>query len=88
LRSLADVILVGAATMRTEGYGPARLDGAAGARRQRSGLAPVPPIAVVTGACRLDWGSPFLTEAEQQPVVITASRPRRPTAPRLLRWPT
>ena len=73
LRSLADVILVGAATMRTESYGPALLDDAARARRQRWGTAPVPPIAVVTRACRLDWTSSFFADAEQRPLVITAS---------------
>jgi riboflavin biosynthesis pyrimidine reductase len=73
LRGLADVILVGAATVRVEGYGPARLDGAARDRRQRWGLAPVPPVAVVTRACRLEWGSPFFTEAEQRPIVFTTS---------------
>jgi riboflavin biosynthesis pyrimidine reductase len=73
LRSLADVILVGAATMRTEGYGPARLDEAARTRRQRWGLASVPLIAVITRSCRLDWSSPFFTEAEQRPIVVTVS---------------
>lgn len=43
LRCLADVIVVGAATMRAEGYGPARLDGTARARRRGWGLPEVPP---------------------------------------------
>lgn len=73
LRSLADVILVGAATMRTEGYGPARLDDTAMDRRRQWGLVPAPPIAVVTRACRLDWNLPFFQEADQRPVVITAT---------------
>jgi riboflavin biosynthesis pyrimidine reductase len=73
LRSLGDVILVGAATMRTEGYGPVCLDDAARDQRQRWGLVPVPPIAVVTRACRLDWSSPFFAEAEQRPIVITST---------------
>lgn len=73
LRSLADVIVVGAATMRAEGYGPARLDCAARARRRGWGLPEVPPIAVLTRACRLDWGSTFFTEAEQRPIVITVA---------------
>ena len=72
LRSLADVIVVGAATVRTESYGPALLDDTARDRRRQWGLAPVPPIAVVTRACRLDWGSPFFEQAEQRPIVITA----------------
>jgi riboflavin biosynthesis pyrimidine reductase len=73
LRSLGDVILVGAATMRTESYGPPRLDHEARDRRRRWGLVPVPPIAVLTRSCRLDWSSPFFTEAEQRPIVITAA---------------
>jgi len=73
LRSLADVILVGAATMRDEGYGPVHLDEEARERRRQWGLTLVPPIAVLTRRCRLDWSSPFFTEAEQRPVVITST---------------
>lgn len=73
LRSLADVIMVGAATMRTEGYGPARLDHEARARRANQGLTPVPPIAVVTRTCRLPWDAAFFTQAEQQPIVVTTA---------------
>ena len=80
-RSLADEILVGAATMRTESYGPSLLDDAARDRRRQWGLAPVPPIAVVTRACRLDWSSPLFGEAEQRPIIIaTASAGTRDLA--------
>ena len=70
LRSLADVILVGAGTMRTEGYGPAQ------------GPHPA-PIAVVTKSCQFDWSSPFFTEAKATPIIITAaeSHPRRRDVP-------
>jgi len=71
LRSLADVILVGAGTMRAERYGPARPDGAARARRAALGLRAVPPIAVLTRSCRLDWEAPFFTAAQARPIVIT-----------------
>src|SRR5207244_101044 len=73
LRSLADIVLVGAGTVRAERYGPVRLDEAARARRGDAGLPPVPPIAVVTGSARLDWQSAFFTQAEQRPIVITVS---------------
>ena len=73
LRSLADVILVGAATVRAEGYGPVRLDEGARSRRRRLGLPAVPPIAVITRACRFDWTSEFFTEAEQRPLVVTVA---------------
>jgi riboflavin biosynthesis pyrimidine reductase len=73
LRSLADVVLVGAGTARTERYGPARLDDEARARRRQWGLSPVPPIAIVTRSCRMEWQTPFFTEAEQRPIVVTGS---------------
>ena len=73
LRALADVILVGAATMRTESYGPARLDESSRGLRLRWAMTAVPPIAVVTRACRLDWHAPFFADAEQRPIIITAA---------------
>jgi riboflavin biosynthesis pyrimidine reductase len=73
LRSLADVVVVGAGTMRAEGYGPARLSEEAGARRRAWGLPPVPPIAVITRSCRLDWSARFFTEAQQRPLVVTVA---------------
>jgi riboflavin biosynthesis pyrimidine reductase len=48
LRSLADVIIVGAGTARTEGYRPVEAEEVDGDLRSRLGLAPVPPIAVVS----------------------------------------
>lgn len=73
LRSLADVILVGAATLRTEAYGPAWLDGEARPRREDAGLSAVPAIAVLTRSCHLDWRSPFFAQAEQRPLVLTTA---------------
>ncbi|NUS42915.1 MAG: hypothetical protein HOQ24_04405, partial [Mycobacteriaceae bacterium] len=48
LRELADVVLVGAGTVRAENYGGARPDAAQRARRTARGQAPVPVVAVVT----------------------------------------
>lgn len=48
LRSLADVIIVGAGTARTEGYRPVGTEEVDADLRTRLGLAPVPPIAVVS----------------------------------------
>ena len=73
LRSLADVILVGAGTVRSEGYGPVRLDDDHRRQRRTRGQTAVPPIAVVTQSANLDWSSPFFTEAEARPIVITTS---------------
>jgi riboflavin biosynthesis pyrimidine reductase len=71
LRSLADVILVGAGTVRTERYRPVQ------AAEIWAGLrpddAPVPPIAVVSGSLDLDPDSSLLTAAapDAQTIVIT-----------------
>ncbi len=73
LRSLADMIVVGAGTVRAESYGPARLGDPARARREAWGLPPVPPIAVITRSCDLDWQAPFFTAAEQRPLVVTTA---------------
>ncbi|HVM66609.1 MAG TPA: dihydrofolate reductase family protein, partial [Acidimicrobiales bacterium] len=73
LRGLADVVLVGAATVRAEGYGPARPDEAAQAGRVGRGQQPVPPIAVITRSGQLDWSSPFFVEAAVRPILLTSA---------------
>jgi riboflavin biosynthesis pyrimidine reductase len=73
LRSLADVIVVGAGTVRAERYGPVRLSDQARAWRVGNGLPPVAPIAVITASAHLDWQSAFFTKAEQRPLVITVA---------------
>lgn len=77
LRSWADVIVVGAGTARAEGYGPVRLSDDLRAARLARGQTAVPPIAVVTLSGNLDLGSPFFTEAEARPIVVTATGARR-----------
>ena len=77
LRTLSDVILVGAATARQEGYKPARAQELW--RDLRAGRPPTPPIAVVTRRLDLDPGSPLITGAPPHArtiVITTASSPR------------
>ena len=73
VRGLADVILVGAGTVRAEGYGPARPTAERRARRLAEGYAEVPTIAVVSRSLDLDLSSRFFTEAAVPPIVITFS---------------
>ncbi len=73
LRALADVVLVGAGTVRSEAYGPVELDARVRRQRAERGQAEVPPIAVVTGSGNLDFTSPFFVAAEARPIVITTS---------------
>lgn len=76
LRAIPDVVLVGAETVRREGYGPVRLTEEQQADRQRRGQRPVPPIAVASRRLDLDWTSEFFTEAEPdaRPIVVTGAR--------------
>lgn len=71
LRLLTDVILVGAGTVRTEGYGGIRLSADDAAWRVRAGLAAQPPLAVVSGRLDLDPGHPLFAEAATRPIVLT-----------------
>ncbi|MGH8896518.1 MAG: pyrimidine reductase family protein [Egibacteraceae bacterium] len=73
LRSLADIILVGAGTVRAEGYGPASLPSALQDARRQRGQASVPAIAVVSRSCKLDWRSAFFTAATVRPMVVTVA---------------
>src|SRR5205814_10541457 len=71
VRGLADVILVGAGTVRDEKYGPARPTEERQARRTAEGYTPIPPIAVVSRSLDLDLESRFFTEAVVPPIVVT-----------------
>jgi riboflavin biosynthesis pyrimidine reductase len=71
LRRLCDVVLVGAGTVRAEGYGAMRVDDASASWRVAHGLAPQPTFAIVSGALDLDPGSSIFTEAPVRPLVLT-----------------
>ncbi len=73
LRDLADVLLVGAGTIRAEGYGGIRLDPQRQARRQRWGLGDAPRVAVVSGS-GLDRDLGIFADHQRPPIVITTSK--------------
>ena len=71
LRSVADVVLVGAETVRRERYGPIRLDdGLRAARRQRG--QGEPRFAIVSASLDLDVDLPLF--AAGPPLILTCSR--------------
>lgn len=71
LRMLCDALLVGAGTLRNEGYRAVRLDPARRSWRREHGLAEYPLLVVVSGALALDPASPALAQAPVRPVVLT-----------------
>ena len=73
LRALADVILVGAGTVRDERYGPVSLPADLLEARRRRGRSGLPRIAVVSRSCVLDWESPLFTAATSRPIVISVA---------------
>ena len=65
MRQIADIVLVGAETVRREGYGTVRLDEAAQAERRRLGQSPIPPLAVVSRSLAFDWGAKAFADAPE-----------------------
>lgn len=71
LRALADAILVGAGTVRAEGYGPHRLRGDLRDRRAADGRAGPAPIVVVSRSLDLDFSAPLFHAADAPTMVVT-----------------
>ncbi len=75
IRGVADIVLAGAGTVRTERYGPARMLPSQEEARRIRGQSPRPRIAVVTRSLALDLELPLFREAseEYRPIVITTT---------------
>ncbi|WP_455358329.1 pyrimidine reductase family protein [Streptomyces sp. SYSU K21746] len=73
LRGLADVVVVGAETVRLEGYRPARAREAFAARREAAGQGPAPAIAVVSASLRLDFDLPLFASPLVPTLILTGA---------------
>jgi 5-amino-6-(5-phosphoribosylamino)uracil reductase len=73
LRELADVIVVGAGTVRVENYSGAHLAVAQRQQRQARGQSEVPQLAIVTRSGRLDGDMAVFTRTEVPPLVLTCA---------------
>ena len=73
MRRTADVILVGAQTIRAEGYGGELLSTEAQLWRTDHGLPAHPPLAIVSGSLNLDPGLKVFTAAPVKPLVFTTA---------------
>ena len=74
LRALADVLVVGAGTLRAEGYGPLNVDPALAELRAEAGQSPAPRLVVPTRSLSLDLGGPAFAEALEPPLVFTTAQ--------------
>ncbi|MBX9640434.1 MAG: pyrimidine reductase family protein [Mycobacteriaceae bacterium] len=73
LRELADVIVVGAGTVRSEGYSGAQLSVGQRQQRQARGQSEMPPLAIVTKSGRLDRDLAVFTRTEVPPFILTCT---------------
>jgi riboflavin-specific deaminase-like protein len=73
LRTRVDAVMIGAGTMRAEGYGRVVADPAKRERRERDGLTPDPLMVIVSGRLDLPWDAPLFTEGHGRVVVFTAA---------------
>ncbi|WP_112469857.1 pyrimidine reductase family protein [Streptomyces triticisoli] len=82
LRALADVVVVGAETVRQEGYRPARARAEFAALREAAGQGPAPAIAVVTASLELDFSLPLFASPLVPTLILTgaAAAPDRTAA--------
>jgi riboflavin-specific deaminase-like protein len=74
LRSIADVILVGAGTVRAEHYGPPRTSARDQRLRLERGQEPHPRIAVVSGRLDLDPEARLFSDPARRPLVLTVEK--------------
>jgi 5-amino-6-(5-phosphoribosylamino)uracil reductase len=73
LRALADVVVVGAETVRQEGYRPARARAEFAAMRKAAGQGPAPAIAVITAGLELDFTLPLFTSPLVPTLILTGA---------------
>ncbi|MFD0549668.1 pyrimidine reductase family protein [Streptomyces rectiviolaceus] len=73
LRGIADVVVVGAETVRKEGYRPARAREAFAERRAAAGQTVAPAIAVVSASLDLDFALPLFTAPLVPTLVVTGA---------------
>ena len=70
VRRYAHAVLVGAETLRAEGYEPLA-EGAESRDRILRGLTPAPVLVVVTSSMDLPWDAPVFRDAALRPLIVT-----------------
>ncbi|MEV4229535.1 pyrimidine reductase family protein [Streptomyces bobili] len=73
LRALADVVIVGAQTVRQEHYRPARARAEFAERREAAGQGAAPAIAIVSASLDLDFSLPLFTSPLVPTLILTGA---------------
>lgn len=73
IRTVPDVILVGARTVTAEDYRPVSLDAERRARRLELGKAEVPTLVIVSGRLSIDPEARVFSDPEHRPLVVTGT---------------
>jgi riboflavin-specific deaminase-like protein len=73
LRTRADAIMIGAGTLRAEGYGRIIKDPAKRELRADLGLSPDPLMVIVSGSFNVDWGADLFTDPGGPVVIFTGA---------------
>jgi riboflavin biosynthesis pyrimidine reductase len=71
LRVACDAVMVGAGTLRDEGYGPMVLDAAHQALRRDARRMPQPTLVIVSNSLNVDPAHPMFADAPVRPWVLT-----------------
>ena len=74
IRAVADIILVGAETLRAESYGPPSATSAIQATRMQRKQAPRPRLAIVSGSLDLDFSGEVFAD-NPPPLLFTGAKP-------------
>lgn len=73
LRTCAEAVMIGAGTLRVEGYGRVVADPAKREARERRGLAPDPLMVIVSNRLAIPWEAPLFTDGGGAVLIFTAS---------------
>lgn len=80
LRMLCDAVVVGAGTLRAEGYRPLTLDADRRDWRLAQGLPPTPTLVIFSRSLKLDPAAPALADAPVRPLVLAVPGGPEPSA--------
>lgn len=78
VRTRVDAVMIGAGTMRAEGYGRVVGDPAKRERREQEGFSADPLMVIVSGRLDLPWEAPLFTEGHGEILILTASEAEPP----------